>query len=697
MSSPPRHHSLYLTLALIIVVTVATIMGLQAAFNYSMTRQQQIEELQEQTHKSLQTIRQNTVGLISAYAVNEYEQLIHNEMELHNHLAIVIRDFNMGKITGGDAYVSGKIRDESGAIIDFEPNNAYHARLLEDCFYIESNDVLDTKNVRLGSISVCASNRGLHAALNEIIVHTLINAGVITLLMILTLFAFIRYFVLRPLSEIVNAISDSDDDGIPVGNIPLHGSREIFALSGSMNNMIASIKRSRITLQRQKDALHYQAHHDPLTQLANRYLFNDRLQQALKRSRRSKTRMALLFIDLDHFKEVNDSLGHKVGDEVLRITAQRLQQVLREEDTLARLGGDEFTIMIERLRYVADASGLAEKVLAVLRDPIYIEEREFYIGCSIGISIYPDNGDSAQDMLKYADAAMYDAKRDGRNGFRFYSREMTEQAFLRLSLESGLRHALKNNELVVYYQPQVDASSNRLVGLEALVRWQHPEKGMMSPAIFIPIAEASGLIVDMDRQVMRSAMQQVKVWYEQGLNPGVLALNLAMKQLKQPDFVDVLSNMLDEIGFHPDWLELEVTEGQLIEKPEQTIKVLNRINRIGVQLALDDFGTGYSSLSYLKKLPIDKLKIDQSFVRDLPDDEDDAAITRTIIGLSQNLNRKVLAEGVETAQQVEFLVNNGCHNLQGYFFAKPLPAEEFEALLKSGFPGDGYEIPAKTD
>jgi len=407
--------------------------------------------------------------------------------------------------------------------------------------------------------------------------------------------------------------------------------------------------------------------------------------------------MALLFIDLDHFKEVNDTLGHKVGDEVLRITARRLQQVLREEDTLARLGGDEFTIMIERLRYVADASGLAEKVLAALRDPIYIEEREFYIGCSIGISIYPDNGDSAQDMLKHADAAMYDAKRDGRNGFRFYSREMTEQAFLRLSLESGLRNALKNDELVVYYQPQVDASNNQLVGLEALVRWRHPENGMMSPAIFIPIAEASGLIVDMDRQVMRSAMQQVKAWYEQGLSPGVLALNLAMKQLKQPDFVDVLSNTLDEIGFHPEWLELEVTEGQLIEKPEQTIKVLNRINRIGVQLALDDFGTGYSSLSYLKKLPIDKLKIDQSFVRDLPDDEDDAAITRTIIGLSQNLNRKVLAEGVETAQQVEFLVNNGCHNLQGYFFAKPLPAEEFEALLKAGFPGNEFAIPAKTD
>jgi len=231
-------------------------MGLQAAFSYSMTRQQQIEELQEQTHKTLQTIRQNTIGLISAYAVNEYEQLIHNEMELHNHFAIVIRDYNMGKITGSDAYVSGKIRDESGAIIDFEPDNAHHARLFEDCFHIESDDVLDNENVHLGSISVCASGRSLEAALNDIIVHTLINAGVIAVLMILTLFAFIRHFVLRPLSEIVNVITESDEDGIPVGNIPLHGSREIFALSGSMNNMIAAIKRSRIILKRQKGALH---------------------------------------------------------------------------------------------------------------------------------------------------------------------------------------------------------------------------------------------------------------------------------------------------------------------------------------------------------------------------------------------------------------------------------------------------------
>ena len=697
MSPGNRHRSLYVTLAMIIVMTVGFIMGVHAIFSYNATREQRVAEINEQADQTLQTISQNAADLMAAYAVNEYHKLIFNEMGLHPHLAIVVRDRNMGSITGGGEYVSGKIRDESGLIIDFDPNNADHARLFRDCAHVADRDILSDDHKRLGSVSVCTSHRALQAELDQIIERTLINAGVLSITLILALFAFIRHFVLRPLSRIVEVISDSDSDGIPLANIPLHGSKEIFALSGSMNNMINAIQRSQVALKRQKEELHYQAHHDPLTGLANRYLFNDRLQQGLKRSRRSNTRMALLFIDLDHFKEVNDSLGHKTGDEVLRITAQRLSMVLREEDTLARLGGDEFTIMIERLRLIEDASGLAEKVLGVLREPVFIEDREFYIGGSIGISIYPDNGDTAQDMLKYADAAMYDAKRDGRNGFRFYSREMTEQSFLRLSMESGLRNALKNDELVVYYQPQVDAASNRLIGVEALVRWRHPVQGMMSPAVFIPIAEASGLIVEMDRFVMRRAMQQLTDWYAQGLNPGVLALNLAMKQLKQADFSDFLSDILRDTGCRPEWLELEVTESQLMDKPEQTIKVLKRINRLGVKLALDDFGTGYSSLSYLKKLPIHKLKIDQSFVRDLPDDEDDAAITRTIIGLSQNLNRDVLAEGVETAQQARFLVNNGCARLQGYFYSRPLPAEEIEALLRTGFPGREFSIVDEVD
>jgi len=371
----------------------------------------------------------------------------------------------------------------------------------------------------------------------------------------------------------------------------------------------------------QKQDLQYQAHHDPLTALPNRVLFNDRLEQAIEKAKRSETNLALLFIDLDHFKEINDSLGHAVGDEILKVTTQRLKEVIRHEDTLARLGGDEFTIIMEDLKDGHDASVLANKVLKVLADEININDNRLYISSSIGISLYPQDGTSVSDLLKYADSAMYKAKDEGRNNYQFYSAEMTELAFERVIMETSLRLALKNEDFVVYYQPQVNAQKDVLIGMEALVRWQHETMGLVSPAKFIPLAEATGMIVELDRYVMRTAMSQMTQWYDEGMSPGVLALNLSIKQLQQKDFIEMLKLMLQETQCKPEWIELEITESQLMTNPEETIKILNQINDLGIELAIDDFGTGYSSLSYLKKLPINKLKIDQSFVRDLPYDE----------------------------------------------------------------------------
>ena len=445
---------------------------------------------------------------------------------------------------------------------------------------------------------------------------------------------------------------------------------------------ITEKKRADEKLIKQQEKLIHQAYHDALTGLPNRVLLYDRLEQGIEKAKRNDTKLALLFIDLDHFKEINDSLGHDVGDVVLKTVTQKLNEVVRSEDTLARLGGDEFTVMMQNLKQGQDASILAQKILKVLAEPINIEDNELYISSSIGISLYPDDGATAQNLLKYADSAMYKAKAEGRNNFQFYSSEMTELAFERVVMEASLRAALKKGDFLVYYQPQINAKVCKLVGMEALVRWKHETMGIVSPAKFIPLAESTGLIVELDRFVMKNAVNQLVNWYKDGLNPGVLSLNLSVKQLKQKDFVEFLISVMDEYGCKAEWLELEVTESQIMANPKEAIEILDKISAIGVRLAVDDFGTGYSSLAYLKKLPINKLKIDQSFVRDLPDDEEDAAITKAVIALANSLNLELIAEGVETKEQKDFIITNGCENIQGYYYSKPLDVLEMERFLK---------------
>jgi len=431
-------------------------------------------------------------------------------------------------------------------------------------------------------------------------------------------------------------------------------------------------------IKKQKDILYDQAHHDALTGLPNRVLFNDRMEHAIEKAKRHKTEIALFFIDLDHFKQINDSLGHQVGDRVLVAVTERLKAKIRKEDTLARLGGDEFTIIIEDIHEMEDASRLAQKILEVLTQPIHIEGHTLYISCSIGISLYPQDDIDANNLIKYADAAMYKAKEEGRNNFQFYSSEMTALALERVVMETNLRQALEKEEFLLYYQSQIDANTEKLTGVEALIRWQHPVMGLILPVKFISLAEETGLIVEMDRWVMKTAMKQVTKWYQEGLEPGVLAINLSMRELRSDDFIETLQENMADIGFKPEWLELEVLEGQVMLNPEESIIKLQQISDMGIKIVIDDFGTGYSSLAYLKRLPVDKLKIDQSFVKGVPDDKEDTAIIKAIIALAKSLGLDVIAEGVETNAQKEFLVGCGCVNLQGYFYCKPMPSEKIE-------------------
>jgi diguanylate cyclase (GGDEF)-like protein/PAS domain S-box-containing protein len=441
---------------------------------------------------------------------------------------------------------------------------------------------------------------------------------------------------------------------------------------------ISEKKRVEAALIEQKNILHYQAHHDALTDLPNRILFNDRLEHGINRAKHNSSMLALLFIDLDHFKKINDTLGHHIGDEVLITVADRLKKKIRKEDTLARLGGDEFTVIIEDVEHTQDIQKLAQQIQTVLIEPITIDVHTLYISGSIGISIYPQDDTDPQNLIKYADAAMYRAKEEGRNTYQFYSREMTTQAFQRLIMESNLRQALVNQEFKLFYQPQINVKTGKFIGVEALIRWEHPELGMLSPGQFIPLAEESDLIIEIDRWVMKTAMQQLVEWYGKGYAPGMIALNLSMRQLSSSDFIAQLEKYMDQSRFNPHWLELEVTERQVMKRPEESIEKLQILDAMGIKIAIDDFGTGYSSLAYLKRLPVSILKIDQSFIRDIPKDKEDEAIVKAIIALATSLGMELIAEGVENEAQIAFLKENNCMQMQGYYYSRPLPADEIE-------------------
>ena len=434
-------------------------------------------------------------------------------------------------------------------------------------------------------------------------------------------------------------------------------------------------------LKEKSTELDHQAHHDALTGLPNRTLYHDRVDQAIEKAKRLHKKFMLFFIDLDHFKEVNDSLGHDAGDKVLLEASKRFKSCIRAEDTLARLGGDEFTVLLENINRVQDVSPVAQKIIDTFREPFVINGHQIYLSCSIGISSYPNDSRDAIDLLKFADNAMYKAKNEGRDNFQFYSKEMTELAFERMVMESNIRQAIANNEFRVYYQPQYNARAGMMIGMEALIRWEHPTLGLVPPSKFIPLAEESSLIIEIDNWVMQNAMKQVSAWYKEGLNPGVLSLNLAIKQLESPTFIERLEVYMSEAGFRAEWLKLEVLERDVMQKPQENVKKLQTLHNLGVKLAIDDFGTGQSSLTYLKRFPLDQLKIDQSFVQDIHQDEEDDAIVTTIIALAKALKLDVIAEGVETKEQLDFLLENGCDNIQGYYFCHPADASSTEKLL----------------
>ena len=461
--------------------------------------------------------------------------------------------------------------------------------------------------------------------------------------------------------------------------------RKVFGDDGQLlyyEGFATDITKRKVAEER----VQFLAYYDALTGLPNRTLLQDRLVKALDSALRRKERVALLFLDLDRFKDINDSFGHSFGDLLLQIIAARFKSGVRKQDTVGRLGGDEFLIVLTNVKEIAYASFVAERLMRAMSAKFVIQGRSLSISCSIGISIFPEDGMDSESLLKNADAAMYSAKESGRNNFRFFTEDMNAQGVERLTLENGLRLALDKKELFLVYQPQMNIATGKIIGLEALLRWQHPTLGLMPPNRFIRIAENCGLIVPIGEWVLRTACAQVRKWQDEGIPVMSIAINVSTVQLRQKDFCELIRSVLNKTGLDPQYLELELTESIFLTDADETLSTIKKLKAMGLTLAIDDFGTGYCNFIYLRQFRISKLKIDRSFIRDVAVNPDDAAITTAIISMAKSLNIKVIAEGVEDEAQMSFLRAHQCDEIQGYYFSKPLAVDKVAAKLRGHIP-----------
>jgi diguanylate cyclase (GGDEF)-like protein len=480
-------------------------------------------------------------------------------------------------------------------------------------------------------------------------------------------------------------LSHCDDDPFAL-ELLKHGAQDYLIKGQSDGPLI--LKTIRYAIERKESDQHFAflSHYDKLTGLANRELFRDRLHQAMSRAERAGKLVALLFLDLDRFKSVNDTLGHLAGDELLVEVAARLKTCVRRSDTIARLGGDEFTIILEGLDAPVDAEIVCRKIIKSLEAPLLLRNHEIYVTTSIGVTFFPTDDNDLNGLLRNADAAMYRAKEEGRNKFHLFTADLSARAVKRLGIESALRHAVERQEFHLCYQPKISVQTGEILGAEALLRWENPQHGLVSPVDFIPVAEETGLIVPIGEWVLRRACADIRKWHAAGFDHVSVAVNLSARQFRHGELTSIVRRALQDSGIAPRQLELEITESLLMDDTEASQIALNELKALGTSIYLDDFGTGYSSLAYLKKFPIDGLKIDRSFIRDLPGDPDDEAITQAILALSQALRLHVVAEGVENEAQLDFLRRQGCEMVQGFLFSRPLLFDSFLEWLQRTSP-----------
>ena len=565
----------------------------------------------------------------------------------------------------------------SSFLLDSNPAQATSS-VEHELFHLKAPIVLD--NETIGTFLIVADFSDVEAAQRRFILFLVILFS----LALLTSFALssgLQRHITQPIQKLITtmgSVSESNDFSLRVHNV---ATDEVGQLCLGFNAMLERIEQQDAMLQSQKENLHFLATHDALTGLPNRTLFYDRLHNGLARARRNTTELAVLFIDLDRFKNINDTMGHDIGDLLLKAVATRLKSAVRDDDTVARFGGDEFVIMLDSVKIDA-IENVITKVKQAVKMPVELQQRQVVITPSIGVSSFPQHGETPDELIKYADVAMYHAKNSGRDSAKRYFPEMTSKVYARFNLESKLHNALARNEFTIHYQPQFDLQSRSICSCEALLRWNVDGKEI-SPVEFIPIAEENGLIVPIGRWVLQQACHQAMLWQRPNHPPMIVAVNVSARQFFASDLFTDVENALKKSGLPLSCLELEITESMIMTDIEKAISVMDRISAMGVDIALDDFGTGYSSLGYLKRFPLSKLKIDRTFVSNVLHDEDEAAITRAVISMALALNIDVLAEGIETENQLDFLRNLNCHYGQGYLISRPISAEQFTTLLNT--------------
>ncbi len=563
------------------------------------------------------------------------------------------------------------------------------------CHRVDAGEVM-------GAISIKIALRRYDEAVSSSTRQLLFaGSGILGATVILSIL-FVMRVIVRPIKEFQKA-ARIIGGGDLTHRIKSFQSLEINALAEEFNRMASKLGDLTKNLEKKVDertkelrkeiaerkkseeTIRYMAYHDYLTGLPNRLLLIDRMNQILARERWHRRLAAVIFLDLDRFKNVNDTLGHQAGDEILKTVARRLTRCLRDGDTVARQGGDEFTILLQDVKRIEDVTKVIEKIFSAFEEPFRIEGREIYLTVSMGISIYPDDGEDAETLLRNADIAMYQAKEEGKNNYRFFTPAMNERILRRLDLEGRLRKAVENEEFVLHYQPEVDLKTGEIRGMEALIRWQDPERGLVSPSEFISLAEDTGLITPIGEWALRSACRCNKAWQESGLRAVSVAVNISMRQFRHKNFARRIEGILKDTGLDPRYLELELTESIVMEDAASVIGLLHELKSMDVRLTIDDFGTGYSSLEYLKRMPIDMLKIAQTFIRDVTIHSDDAAIATMIIRMGHTLGMEVIAEGVETVEQLELLKKIQCDRVQGYLISRPVPAEKAAGFLREGW------------
>jgi diguanylate cyclase (GGDEF)-like protein len=501
-------------------------------------------------------------------------------------------------------------------------------------------------------------------------------AAALALMLAFAIMRWLQRIIIHPLSrlyDLMHAVSDEKDYSVRSDD---SGEDEIGFLAAGFNQMLEKIDAHDNKLRKI-------AHYDNVTGLPNRYYFNQRLEDAIAVAAREKQNIGVLFIDLDNFKVVNDTLGHNVGDLLLKSVSDKISRTLRGSDCVCRIGGDEFAVILQELQGHADAAIVAGKILNEMAKPLWLNDSEIYIGASIGISLYPDDAPDIVSLLRCADVAMYYAKSRGKNNYQLFQQDMEGKALKRLALESAMRKALEQKEFVLHYQPQVDVATGSVIAVEALIRWPRPDLGVVGPTDFIPVAEESGLIIPIGDWVLRTACRQAKQWLDAG-TPLRVAVNLSGRQFSDENLISNILAITREIDLPPGLLELEITESMLMESKDSSVTKLEELKSAGFMLSVDDFGTGYSSMSYLKRFPIHALKIDRSFIQDLPNNLDDAAITKAIVSMATSLGLEIVAEGVETPAQIDFLRDNGCKISQGFFFGGAVPPEQITGILSAG-------------